>query len=798
MKNCLDFVLIGTLCSATVAYAEPPAAPAPVPGDTVIWLPNAETPRDIHGNSAVANAPRPGATTPEPMGGLRDMPSWAPFGPSGADVGSISASPTASGVVIIGVGSDVGGGGIYRSTDGGANWVATNGVGNRRVNEVEFGGDGTGWAATDDGLFMSTDDGENWTVVALPVAGQALVEDVAVDPTNPSVIWVGLGQFLNGSNPTVVLKSTDGGVTWTDVSPWVGFGMGATVVAIDPANPNRVYAAFTGNFGAGNELWVTTDGGLNWSEVSGGLPNNMLNDIAFGPGGVVYVVGGQDFGSQFVGLYSTTDDGMSWNYLSAGWPSEAATAVAIDPANPSTILVGTTRAGLVRSTDGGATWTYSFGGTGTYSVNDIEFVPGATDVLLGMSSVAVFRSTDGGQSFSPSGNGLSQLQINSFAVNPLNSNEIAAAYEGFNLGGIFTSDDGGQTWTLSQAPLPRWKKVYFGPDGTLYAVHDGPLGRADDGLWRRNADGTWTNLGPGSPSALDNIGHDIAATSGSNPKILVAANAWLGSWAARIWSYNRAAPGVWELEYEGDFPNEETHGVLWLGGDGPVALATVVNFGSTGAGHILRSADGGDTWVESEVGYNPGWSAWGIEQGPQNDDTVYVYATENPGSAWGGLFKSTDGGLTWTQQGLTPAARCFIADPLVPGTFFIHPTWTGTGPQRSIDDGVTFEVTSEGFRGSAIYDFAYGGVVNGVRRLYAASYAGGWVTDLPAVDTGCPADWDGSGSVNSNDISAFLSSWLESVQNGTLTADFDGSGSVNSNDISAFLSAWLEAVQQGC
>jgi len=62
----------------------------------------------------------------------------------------------------------------------------------------------------------------------------------------------------------------------------------------------------------------------------------------------------------------------------------------------------------------------------------------------------------------------------------------------------------------------------------------------------------------------------------------------------------------------------------------------------------------------------------------------------------------------------------------------------------------------------------------------------------------CPADWDDSGQVNSNDISAFLSTWLASVQNGTLEADFDESGNVNSNDISAFLNAWLNAVQNGC
>jgi agmatine deiminase len=63
---------------------------------------------------------------------------------------------------------------------------------------------------------------------------------------------------------------------------------------------------------------------------------------------------------------------------------------------------------------------------------------------------------------------------------------------------------------------------------------------------------------------------------------------------------------------------------------------------------------------------------------------------------------------------------------------------------------------------------------------------------------GCTTDWDGSDAVNSSDISAFLSTWLQSVQAGTLEADFDGSGSVNSSDISAFLSAWLGQVGNPC
>lgn len=73
----------------------------------------------------------------------------------------------------------------------------------------------------------------------------------------------------------------------------------------------------------------------------------------------------------------------------------------------------------------------------------------------------------------------------------------------------------------------------------------------------------------------------------------------------------------------------------------------------------------------------------------------------------------------------------------------------------------------------------------------------GWVATLSG-GTACPADWDGSGGVNSTDISGFLASWLDSVQSGNLNADFNGDASVNSTDISAYLAAWLQAVQEGC
>ena len=67
----------------------------------------------------------------------------------------------------------------------------------------------------------------------------------------------------------------------------------------------------------------------------------------------------------------------------------------------------------------------------------------------------------------------------------------------------------------------------------------------------------------------------------------------------------------------------------------------------------------------------------------------------------------------------------------------------------------------------------------------------------PPAGEQCPADWNDDDTVNSSDVSAFLTSWLDSLQNGNLIADFDGNGAVNSSDISAFLTQWLADVTSG-
>ncbi len=120
----------------------------------------------------------------------------------------------------------------------------------------------------------------------------------------------------------------------------------------------------------------------------------------------------------------------------------------------------------------------------------------------------------------------------------------------------------------------------------------------------------------------------------------------------------------------------------------------------------------------------------------------------------------------------------------------------------------TFEQNpnSNALRWGTMYNFWFeadeapvlGEVSIGLFRPGAAGEPASFQVEAPVPGGGCRVDWNGDESVNSSDISEFLSTWVADVQNGTLNADFDGTGQVSSNDIAAFLNAWLDAVAGGC
>lgn len=187
----------------------------------------------------------------------------------------------------------------------------------------------TVYAGTPRGLFKTTDGGETWTLIS--PAAQADVLAIADDAIYARFLARGL------------VRSTDGGETWSEVP---GLPLGISDVAADPRNPDRIWAA------TGSKIWLSSDGGATWQARR--KPVNRrpqpLTDLEVDPAGPwVYVLTTN-------GFFRSADLGNTWQ-LGQGIThvSPYLWQVVADPLNPSVLYLSTTQ-DLFRSLDRGATW----------------------------------------------------------------------------------------------------------------------------------------------------------------------------------------------------------------------------------------------------------------------------------------------------------------------------------------------------------------------------------------------------------------------------------------------------------
>ena len=193
------------------------------------------------------------------------------------------------------------GGGVWRTTNAGISWenlsdgyFKAGSVGAVTVApsdpNVIYVGMGSaqprGNVSIGDGVYRSIDAGETWQHIGLPRAGA--ICKIEVHPNDPDVLWVGvLGQIF-GSNPERgVYRSTDGGTTWEQVL-YISDDAGIADLELDPFNPRVLYAAawrverkpwtlIDGSDEGG--LFRSTDGGDTWERLEGGLPTGVLGRI---------------------------------------------------------------------------------------------------------------------------------------------------------------------------------------------------------------------------------------------------------------------------------------------------------------------------------------------------------------------------------------------------------------------------------------------------------------------------------------------------------------------------------------
>jgi hypothetical protein len=213
------------------------------------------------------------------------------------------------------------------------------------------------------GIFRSENGGENWK----QVYNMPTVYSLLVDSKNPSQIYAG--------TDFSIIRSTDGGDNWKPIREGVFF------LTLAQSSDGTIFAG-------GGDLSVSKDG-VNWNR----LINKVVLSIAFHPTDARTIY----FGSTDSSVWKTTDGGKSWAQVFRGMPEDsgqrviaAKTPLIIDPANPSTLYVGTMGRGVYKTIDGGSNWRELNDGLGDKNVFSLALSDSAT-LFAGTASGDIYR-----------------------------------------------------------------------------------------------------------------------------------------------------------------------------------------------------------------------------------------------------------------------------------------------------------------------------------------------------------------------------------------------------------------------
>ncbi|MFC5864877.1 glycoside hydrolase [Acidicapsa dinghuensis] len=320
------------------------------------------------------------------------------------------------------------GGGVFKTTDAGATWHSvwdkepTGSIGSIAVAEsdpkIVYVASGEGLArpdlSTGDGVYKSTDGGETWEHLGLREGQQ--IGEIAVDPTNADRVFVAVtGHPYGPNNERGLYRSTDGGKNFKRVL-FVNDETGASEVAIDPKNPNIVFAGMwqrregpweNGAWsGADGGLFRSDNGGDTWTKLTGhGLPENIVQvNITISPTDsqrIYTAIASQD---GKVGLYRSDDGGANWIHAAANdsRPEERIgggdlPVPRVDPKDPDTVYV----ASIVtwKSTDKGVTWTGLRGSPGGDDYQNVYINPNNTKIIALASDQGAIITQNGGESW---------------------------------------------------------------------------------------------------------------------------------------------------------------------------------------------------------------------------------------------------------------------------------------------------------------------------------------------------------------------------------------------------------------
>jgi photosystem II stability/assembly factor-like uncharacterized protein len=595
---------------------------------------------------------------------------WIERGPAniGARINTIAVHPQDDQIIYVGFAV----GGVFKTIDGGGNWIPIFddnpylAIGDIFIDsdnpEVVYVGTGdpniSGYPFLGDGIYRSEDGGTTWTHLGLEE--ERIVSEIIVSPDDSNIIYAACMGLPFERNPQRGLyRSTDYGATWTQIL-FAGEQAGIIDIVMDPFDSQTLYASAWDRIrnnqesvvsGTNAKIYKTSDGGNNWTALTGGLPQDEMGRIGLTISstepGLIYAKY-VNTSSQLHNVYKSIDAGQNWIPI-IDWEDEALGMpsgilggfgwyfgkIRLNPYNPNEIfLLGIE---LWKTTDGGAHWIQATPPWWEYNVHadkhDLVYI--GQDSFLLATDGGMYLATDNHTTWQDV-ESIAATQFYRVAYNPFKPDHYyGGAQDNGSIGGTAIEDEwsriwGGDGFQMQFHPLDSNIVFAESQRGNIVVTIDG----LSSGLWD---DGTY------GINDEDRRNWDMPyILSPQNPDVL-----YTGTY--RVYKSQTGSVPYWEPISEGltdsvTFGNS-FHTISTL--DQSPLQEGLIYVGTTD-GNVKRTDNDGQEWLDISDGL-PERYITNIKASPEFTDKVYVsvsgykYNDFDPH-----IFRSDDRGENWT------------------------------------------------------------------------------------------------------------------------------------------------------